>query len=74
MNRSQQLLLAQLGPEWRTAREIRDAIAPGTSLANIRMRIGTLRRVLGDQIEIESEHDVGPASRGYRLVRSEVAA
>ena len=57
---------------WVTAAELRDVVAPGTSLANNRVQIFRLREHHSDRLGILSE--VGGSARGYRLVRNLPAA
>lgn len=72
MSPRQKEIIAALGSgEWMNARQLRDRIAPDTTLANIRVQMFKMRERPA-RFELKVESDLGPKSRGYRLVWSEV--
>lgn len=57
---------ALLPGTWMRAADLRDAIAPGTSVKNIHVQIFKLREKVGDLLDIEGVSGTGDIC-GYRL-------
>jgi len=53
---------------WMTADQLRAAVAPGTSRANMRVQVFRLREQHGDRVRILSSH--ASRSGGYKLVEA----